>query len=224
MAMNAWELSRIAHECENRLGLKIRQEFDQEKVAHILKDMGKEFLSPILDPSKNDFTPANSFWLIAEDDGKPVIAGGVRFDDLRDVDVRKYWDRMLFRLFGQRPSPEVLDFPTNVLSERIAYFGDLWAVKGIGLSKIGRANLRLFTGVGHYLTQLEFEPDVTYCFVQDRDVQRGTPAVYGFLELWPFLYSWDKDPYPAGCPEWIACTHKKQFPQLMASLRRFTAG
>ncbi|MDO6523242.1 hypothetical protein Q4578_16720 [Shimia thalassica] len=222
--MNTWDMSKIAVEAERALGLSIRQEFDLDAIPRILSDMGKEYVSPILDPSKNDFTPSNCFWLVAEDDGKPVMVGGVRLDDLGQLDVKKFWARMLARTFGEEPAAQYLPFPPDVLTGRIAYFGDLFSIAGNGLTRAGRERLRLFTTVGHYLTQLEFRPNATYSFIQDRDIARGTPALYGFLDLHPFLYSWDVDPYPAGCPEWIACTPQDRMPYLMAGVHRFIEG
>lgn len=223
IAMNNWTMSRIAVECERTLGMTVSTINEPDEVYRILKDMGKEFVSPILDPKMNDFTPANAFWLVAEKDGEPLIAGGVRFDDLRDLSVQKYWDRMLSRVFGQRPMPANYTFPSHVLQGRIAYFGDLFSKNTGGMSRHARRNLRLFTGIGHYMAHREFDPDVTYCFVQDRDVQRGTPLSYGFLENHPFFYDWDTDPYPAGYPEWISCTRRAQVQQLMGSLERVIA-
>ncbi|MBT3142891.1 hypothetical protein KL867_17620 [Ruegeria litorea] len=201
--------------------MTIRQVHDPVELERMVHSMGKQSLSPILDPGKNDFTAANSFWLVAEAEGVPQMIGGVRVDDLRDLDIRTYWQRSLGRVFGQIPEPLEPKIPFTSVSGKIAYFGDLYSAGRSGLGRTGRDNLRLFTTVGHYLTHLEFSPDVTYCFVRDVDVQRGTPAVYGFLELSPFLYQWGSDPYPSGCPEWIAFTRKDQVHALMASAKRF---
>ncbi|MEP4708715.1 hypothetical protein [Pseudophaeobacter sp.] len=220
--MNHWEMSQVAHMCERALGMTVRQVTDPDEVKEILARMEKGFLSPVLDPAKNDFTPANSFWLVGERGGEPVLAGGVRLDDLRHLDVRSYWGRMLERTFEQAPVPHRATFPSDLLFGKVAYFGDLLSRGSAGLGKGGRDKLRLFTGIGHYLTQAEFSPDVTYCFLRDQDVMRGTHNVYGFMEICPFMYRWDSDPYPSGFPEWIACTRQGQFPQLMESLRRFT--
>jgi len=221
--MNSWEKTRLAVKCEQALGLTIRQEFDPEVVRPILRGMDKGYLSPILDPDKNDFTPANGFWLIAELDGVPQMAGGVRFDDLRGVDVSEYWSRMLRRAFDEAPIPSGDVFPPGLVSGRVAYFGDLLSRRRVGLGAGGLDMLRLFTGIGHFLTQQAFDPDVTYCFVTEKDAMRGATAAYGFLELAPFMYSWDVCPYPGGRrPEWVACTRKAQFPYLMESLGRLT--
>ncbi|MBY6055406.1 hypothetical protein [Leisingera daeponensis] len=213
-------MARIAIRCEQELGLKVRQVFDLQEVAEILKGLEKGYLSPILDPAKNDFTPANSFWLVAENETGPVMAGGVRCDDLRDVDVKTYWNNHLVRTFGIEPRQNGLSFPIDVLQGRVAYFGDLKSTNAIGLSKAGRSKLRFFTAIGHYLTCQEFRPDVTYCFIQEADAMRGTPSNYGFLQLQPFFYSWDRQPYPSGKPEWVASLRRSDVPQLMASVER----
>lgn len=220
LGMTTMELTRIVAAAERATGLTVRQEFNLEKVPAILEAMGKPFLSPILDPAKNDFTPRTSFWLIAERDGVPVMAGGVRVDDLTALDVKTYWRRMLGRLFGEVPEANDLAFPSEVLSGRVAYFGDLFSVGGAGVSRAKRVQLRAFTAIGHFLTSVDLKPDVTYSFIQDRDAVRGTPGVYGFLDLHPFLYRWQKDPYPAGCPEWIASLPRDKLPHLMASIAR----
>lgn len=218
--MNRWDMARIAVNCEKQLGLKVRQVFDFQEVTEILKGLEKGYLSPILDPAKNDFTPSNSFWLVAENETGPVMAGGVRCDDLRNVDIKTYWNNHLSRAFGLEPRQDGLDFPGDVLQGRVAYFGDLKSTNAIGLSKAGRSKLRYFTAIGHFLTCEEFQPDVTYCFIQEADAMRGTPSNYGFLHLHPFFYSWDKQPYPSGKPEWVASLRRSDLPQLMASVER----
>jgi hypothetical protein len=221
--MNTWDNNRVAAACEAQLGMRVRQEFDLEVVQGILERIGKEFVSPILDPTKNDFTPANSFWLIAERDGVPQMIGGVRCDDLRSMDVRVYWERMLSRVFNQSARAGVKAFPPDAIAGKIAYFGDLYSIGGRGMDKAGREKFRLFTAIGHYLTQQEFAPNVTYCFVQDRDMARGTPSLYGFLDLWPFFYEWQADPYPSGVPEWVGCLPREKLPLLMEAMQRVIA-
>ena len=220
--MDSWEKSRIANRCQDLLDFRVKVVFDYEGIPATLSEMGKEFISPLLDPRQNDFTPANSFWLIAYDGDKPVMAGGVRLDDLRDVGMPVFWSRSLSRAFGEAPRQSGAPFPTDLLVGRVAYFGDLYSCGGAALSKRGKEQMRLFTGIGHFLTWLEFKPDVTYCFLQERDVMRGTHNNYGFFDACPFLYSFDEDPYPAGSPDWIATLPNAKTDQLMASLGRFT--
>jgi hypothetical protein len=221
--MNIWEQSRLAARCEDALGLTVRQVFDPDEMKQVLGVMDKGYLSPLLDPEKNDFTPASGFWLVAERAGEPQMAGGVRFDDLRGMDVSEFWSRMLRRAFTDAPDVSQGDFPSGVVAGRTAYFGDLLSRGRVGLGAEGALRLRLFTGIGHYLTHQEFNPDVVYCFVTDRDAMRGAPAAYGFLELVPFLYDWAVAPYPGGrSPEWVACTRREQFGSLLGSLERLT--
>lgn len=221
--MNNWEKSRLAAKCEGALGMTVRQVFDPVEMRGILRVMDKGYLSPLLDPEKNDFTPASGFWLVAEDADGPQMAGGVRFDDLGGMDVSEFWARMLHRAFGEAPRLEVNGFLTRTVNGRTAYFGDLLSRGRVGLGSKGALKLRLFTGIGHYLTHQEFKPDVVYCFVTDKDAMRGAPAAYGFLELVPFLHKWDSAPYPGGrCPEWVACTRQEQLGALLGSLERLT--
>lgn len=221
--MNKWEKSRIAAECERALGMTIRQVFDPDEVRFILSRMEKGFVSPLLDPGENDFTPANGFWLIAEEQGEPRLAGGVRFDDLRGLDVSAFWERMLGRAFEGAPKLAVDSFPMEFVSGRTAYFGDLLSKGRVGLGREGQIRLRLFTGVGHFLTQEEFDPDVVYCFLTEKDAARGAPFSYGFLETVPFLDGWRVCPYPGGRrPEWVALTRRTRFPYLLRSLERLT--
>jgi hypothetical protein len=218
--MNRWELSKVAHACEEHLGMEIRQVFDPAEIKSILSQLEKGYISPILDPAKNDFTPASGFWLVAEKNGRPMIAGGVRCDDLGCLSIKDFWRQSLRRAFGQDPAPVTMSFPDEDLSGRVAYFGDLHASRSEFLSKRGRRNLRLFTAIGHGLTVDEFSPDVTYCFVKDEDFERGSPLVYGFLSHTPFLYNWPSDPYPKGKPGWVCSLRRSQYPLLMAGMKR----
>lgn len=222
--MNRWELGRVAYDCERGLDLRIRQEFDLNAVPGILEHLGKTFLSPMLDPKNNDFTPAKSFWLVAEDDEGPAICGGMRVDDLGGMDIKSYWGRSLRRGFQQTPTAYSEPFPPGVLEGRICYFGDLFARRGSSVAKRSARNLQLFTAIGHYMAFAEFDCDVVYCFIQDRDVQRGAHVKYGFLDLLPFNYEWETDPYPAGRPEWIGYLTAKKLPQLMAYISGITEG
>ncbi len=222
--MTRWEMARIAAQCEKTLGLRVRQVFDLDEVSEILPRLEKGYLSPILSPSSNDFTPANSFWLVAENELGPVMAGGVRCDDLRNMEITKYWSNHLSRTFGITPQAEKLKFPEGELYGRVAYFGDLKSTNAIGLSRDGREKVRLFTAIGHFLTSQEFDPDFTYCFVQERDAMRGTPSNFGFLRIQPFFYSWPSEPFPAGHPEWVATLRRGDISQLMASMERVIEG
>lgn len=220
--MNNWDKSKLAARCEGALGMNVRQVFDPVEIREILKVMDKGYLSPLLDPDRNDFTPATGFWLVAEDADGPQMAGGVRFDDLGGVDVSEFWSRMLLRAFGEAPKLEAEPL-VRAVSGRTAYFGDLLSRGRVGLGAKGALKLRLFTGIGHFLTHQEFRPDVVYCFVTDRDAMRGAPAAYGFLELVPFLYDWAMAPYPGGrSPDWVALTRREQLEPLLCSLGRLT--
>lgn len=218
--MNYWDAGRTAYLCEAISGLDFRQVFDLEEVEHLLKEMGKTYVSPVLDPSLNDFTPSNCFWLFAERDGSPIVGGGVRLDKLHGTDVNKFWSKFLHRAFGEAPREIGSPFPDDVLAGNVAYFGDLLSSGNTTLGRFGRDKLRYFTYVGHYLTQQHFAPDVTYCFVQDKDYLRGTPGVYGFLDHEPFLYKWNKNPYPQGEPGWVSYLSKRKFEQLSEVMKR----
>lgn len=218
--MDRWNMARIAASCEAHLGMKVRQVFDPREILEILDRLEKGFLSPILDPRANDFTPSNGFWLVAEDTSGPVMAGGVRLDDLTGLDVTDYWSWHLERVFGHAPDPGRLSFPVKELSGRVAYFGDLKSNNAMGLKKSGREKLRAFTCIGHYLTSVSFNPDVTYCFIREADAERGAPISYGFLDVLPFLYRWREDPYPSGRPEWVAYLKSEKLAHLMESMER----
>lgn len=221
--MNTWEMMEVLSRCERQMDMRVRQVFDLDEVASILKDAGKPFLSPILDPGRNDFTPSNCFWLVAEESGRPQIVGGVRCDDLRQMSLSAFWKRMLPRVFGDTLIDDLSCDVSAPISGKVAYFGDLQSLGDTGLSRRSQARVRLFCGIGHFLAAQEFDSDVTYCFVRDRDVMRGTPANYGFLDLVPFPFGWSSDPYPSGCPEWVAYTPKEKLGSLLGSLGRFTA-
>ena len=220
--MNDWDYCRIAVECEALTDWKVRQVFDLDEVEYILKGTDKAYLSPLLDPKLNDFTPSNCFWLVAENEEGPVIAGGVRLDILDGTSVDRFWGQILRRAFGEAPTNPGSPFPDDVLAGRVAYFGDLISCGATSLSRAYRDNLRYFTFIGHFLTRQHFNADVTYCFVQDKDYLRGTPGVYGFLDHEPFMYKWKRNPYPQGSPEWVSFLSRGKFDQLASVMRRVT--
>lgn len=220
--MNTWNFCRLASKCEDLLGLRVRQVYDSAEIKSALEDISKPYLSPLLDPDHNDFTPANSFWVVADGDNGPEMVVGVRLDDLSSMDVVSFWTRFLGRAFGDPPIPINSGFPLDVLTGRVAYMGDLLSNGGRGVSKVGRQRVRLFTAILHHLVQLEFQPDSSYCFVRDADAVRGTPFNYGFTELHPFMYEWKSPPVPAGSPGMVAVQPSKKFPAYMASIARFT--
>lgn len=218
--MNTWQLCRLAGTCENLLGMQVRQVFDAEEIRYALKSISKPYLSPLLNPDHNDFTPANSFWIVAESDEGPQMIVGVRLDDLTNVDVNDFWSRFLRRAYGAAPAARGAAFPSDILTGRVAYFGDLISKNGHALSRSGRKKMRLFAAICHHLVNIEFRPDNSYCFVRDRDAERGTPFNYGFTELYPFMFDWEFPPVPEGIPGLVAVLRRKQFNAYMRSVER----
>lgn len=223
--MNIWMSGSVAHECGRLLaqdGLVVRMVDDLAELQCILKAMEKSYLSPMFDPAFNSFTSANCFWLVAERDGVPQIAGAARLDDITGEDVYRYWDKMLGWTFGTVPEAPSVKLLPNELYGRVCYFGDLISLKGgVGLGSKGAMRLKLFTAIGHYLVQYHFKPDVTYCFLREKDMQRGGLHNYGFMDSMPFFYQWDEPPYPSGNPQWVGYIKKEKYPLLMHSVARF---
>lgn len=214
--------------CQRRLleaGISLRQEYDLNRAVDLLSGMGRKDISPMLDPRKTVFTRSNCFWLFAEREGVPMIAGGVRLDDLEREGLDDYLMRAMPVIFGVALRPHTEPYLRDHIGGRLAYFGDLFSNQKttLGLGKNAKLYMRLFNICAHHLVHSVMRPDAIWCFIRDKDHQRGADKSYGFIGEAPFLHEWEDNPFAAGRPEWIAFNNKQQHALMLSGAEKFLA-
>ncbi|UWQ77378.1 hypothetical protein [Leisingera sp. M658] len=173
-----WSALMAATECKQTLankGIALHVTVDETEVSASVERIGKPYLTPWLDPKKNDFTPENYFWLIASRDGVPLIVGGGRLDVVGS-NAAGHMFRAFSRGYGEGVVTGVSPEISSQLSGRICYLGDLFSKSGEGL---GAPHRRLYLGVANYIASQHFGADYTYSFMRMRDVTRGSADLNG---------------------------------------------
>lgn len=173
----AWQMKKLRN-----AGYDLRETSDFDEVEAIIERLGKPYLTPHLDPSKNDFTPANCFWIVVERLGCPVALGGVRLDDMGHDASEQILRRMYSRHY---PGGLVYISPSVVaaLRGKVCYVGDLY------LSPDVRGQRELLSSsmtICHLIINLKWQPDLTYAFLHQKHVRRGAAILYGFQTAIPF--------------------------------------
>ncbi|MFV1591178.1 hypothetical protein VWY73_01260 [Phaeobacter sp. JH20_12] len=148
---------------------------DEAEIHDSIAQIGKPYLTPWLDPKKNDFTPNNYFWLIASRAGVPLIVGGGRLDVVGS-DAAGHLVRAFSRGYGPDAVSAVTPEVSARLTGRVCYLGDLFSRSGAGLSQIHR---RYFLVVANYIGSQHFKADCTYSFMRMQDVKRGSADLNG---------------------------------------------
>ncbi|MCH2166013.1 MAG: hypothetical protein MK098_15410 [Marinovum sp.] len=163
------------------MGLSLSVEIDAAAIQQSIAESGKTYLSPWLDPARNDFTAANFFWLVANSDEGAQIVGGGRLDQYQG-NAAGCLHQMFERGFGPQTvswvSPEI----DAALDGRVMYLGDLHSRATGGL---GRRAVRNYLCVANYLAAVQFRADVTYSFIRKADTLRGSADVNGFTNRIP---------------------------------------
>lgn len=176
---NHWLAHRAAADCETALserGISICVTVNKLEVLESVSGIGKDYLTPWLDPRLNDFTEENFFWLIASRGDEPVIVGGGRCDYAGHRS-----DELLLRMFQRGyGAPSVRKVESEVarkMTGRLCYLGDLKSKPKSGLSQLHR---RLFVAIANYISASHFRADCTYSFMRSLDVRRGSADTNGF--------------------------------------------
>lgn len=185
-------------------GYDVEEVEDYDKVQQLVDAAEKPYLTPISSPSHNDFTRTNALWLVARRNGDPAFLGCARLEDLGDEPVDRYWQRVMRRAYGAAGGEAVFNHRMEIgknVGGRLAYFGDLYVAKGTRGSLL---NLKTFVMLGHLAVSLKWDPDVTYCFLREKDVNRGAAINYGFTSVSPAPFDWVDPPETRGESEWLA--------------------
>jgi hypothetical protein len=174
-----WTAHEAASECQKALGVQgidVRVTIDADEVLDSVEKVGKPYLTPMLDPRRNDFTEANYFWLMAYKGADPIMVGGGRLDDL-GLRSPQIIASGIDRAYGQgtvaTANPEI----ASGLNGRVCYLGDLYSRSAKGLS---RKNVKYFLGIANYISAAHFKADCTYSFMRSADVKRGSADTNGF--------------------------------------------
>lgn len=197
-------------------GFTIRVVQDFERVPDLMAEIGGR-CSPVLDPRRNVFTRNTALWLFAYHEGKPVIGGGARVDDLGSEDLGSFIQRSLPVTFGVNAQPHPFNIFDSRISGRVGYFGDLKAKTARALASGGDAAIRLYTAYGHYRIMKDLGADATYCYLRRSDKRRAEN--YGFLDSDPWIWTLDRNMYPDGNPKWIGHLRRERLPALLESVR-----
>lgn len=177
--MDRWQAFRAAQLSTLALadaGIIVDVVDDSATVPSLLDEIGKDYITPVLDPRNNDFSTENSFWMTARKGGKLVILGGARVDDV-GRSAADFIRNMMNRGYSSDCILHVAREVDLALHGRVAYFGDLKSIAGVGL---GRKNVRWFTCVAHYVAACHFRADVVYSFMRGADVLLGSADRNGF--------------------------------------------
>lgn len=174
-----WIALRAMNESLRKLaevGVEVEVTSDADMIARSVHEVRKDYISPLLDPQKNDFTDQNYFWIIAKKEGVPVAVGGGRLDCVADQ-----LDQQLLSAFkrgyGENTLLSVSNSVIRELKGRVCYLGDLYIPNGRGLMKSVRPH---FLVIANYISSQHFHADVTYSFMRQSDVFRGGADINGF--------------------------------------------
>lgn len=198
-------------------GLTVEQVGDFTTIEGIVRDVQKEYFTPVVSPNFNDLTASNAIWLVARRDGLPIIVGGARLEDLSSESVGTFWPRSLERLYSKGPGElirSVNPLLAKKLSGRLAYFGDLHVKpKSRGILDC----VRSFVTIGHVLVSLKWDPDFTYAFIHEKGISRSADFRYGFNHSVPNAMSWINPPHPRSDKEWCCILSRDELPYVARS-------
>lgn len=191
--LNYWAAHLAASESQRTLsdkGFTLRVTVDADEVCDSVEKIGKPYLTPWLDPKKNDFTADNFFWLIAFREGLPVIVGGGRLDVVGD-NASGHMSRAFTRGYGVGAVLEVSPEISAKLGGRLCYLGDLFSKAGAGLSRTHRRN---YLVIANYIASQHFKADFTYSFMRKADVMRGSADLNGLDRRLYNAVQWGEPP------------------------------
>jgi hypothetical protein len=209
------ERNQIISACERQLalqGVSVEQVQDFRRIEEILSKSKKDYLTPVVSPLSNDLLQSNAIWLVAWREGRPVIVGGSRLEDLAFESVSSFWPRSLERLYGRKSGDLIESVSPRLaalLQGRLAYFGDLHVMPG---ERGVLSSVRSFVTIGHMLVSLKWDPDFTYAFIHDRGVAKSAGYRYGFNYAIPNAMKWSNPPHPRSDQEWCAIVSRQDLP------------
>lgn len=171
-----------------------------------------------LDAESLLLTQANSFWVVARHKDVPVLAFGVRVDDLGSEDVQSFIGRSVETIFGVRVTGAVDNLYQGKRWGRAAYFGGFVANRPAGMFREWPQVFFLVAAYAHHCAFVDLGSDVNYSFHRDSDEHKGVR--YGFLKRMPFDWATDSDMYPDGNPDWVMHLSREDLPLILSRSKR----
>lgn len=208
------DTAEIVTRCTRKLragGLEVRQVSDISEVQRLMATMPAPYVTPYLDPRKNQFTEKNTLWLFLIDkDGDAVGKIAARHDDTGRETLRSYARRVVS---GMHPTDNALTpsdrFPEIMKKMRgqIVYIGELYLPKPYASFLNVRAMVRLV----YSMIYLKWgEPDWVYCYMKEEHA-KAAKRLYGFPLLASDAISFTKPPSHGTREHWLSAASGIEF-------------
>lgn len=176
-----------------------------------MRVLGKLQLTPTLSPDLNDFTYTKAFWVFLRREDTDIAGVGVRFEDVGNEHIGRYFERSLSRQYADnRQAVEfVADDLVDDVRGRVVYMGDLF----VAPSQRNLSVLRLnnFIRAMQLMVAIEWRFDWLVAFLSRRDVARGAAERYGFSRVVPVPQRWLVNVEGRSNAECFVCTSHAEF-------------
>lgn len=175
-----------------RQDFSISQVTNYHEVIAELRDAGKPYLTPNMDPDLNDFTPDTCVWYVMRRRAQFVGAIGARRDSLGGRSLGQFWRSAMSRQYLGSSTAVIVDvdfFVDTEVTGTVTYFGDLYFApefRGFG------DHLRLFTMFCQVTAALHWRSDWSYSFISFDRAEQGGAFTYGFAKTIPGAQVWSE--------------------------------
>ena len=218
--MHRRDMEKVAVKCLLELeamGVRVDVISDPSKVANAISSL-KSSTGAAYDDKRLLLTQTNTFWIVASREDQPVLAFGVRVDDLGQEDAQSFLSRSIEVIFGVKVSGVSHSIFQGKKWGRAAYFGGFQSTLAKGLSRDGSKVMQLLAGYAHHCAFVDLRSDVNYSFHRMSHGGRGLP--YGFNHVDPFVWRTDRPMYPDGDPGWVMQLRSEDLPSVLAHCER----
>jgi hypothetical protein len=187
---------KVCSACLNGLAAddyEVEETTDFRRASDALSEIGKE-ITPMMSPSRNDFSQGNCFWMLLLQHGKIVGGIGARLDHLGQETLGRFWRRQTIRHYGEGERDQVDNISLFIDREvfgSVLYFGDL----KLADDHTGKgSHLRYFTMYCQMVGALKWDPDWQYSFIPKKHAEAGAGFNYGFAKSVPGAQEWYAPP------------------------------
>jgi hypothetical protein len=220
ITVNEIETFGLASVCLQYLaehGISVEQTSDIERAKELARMPEKPYLTPMMDPASNSFTPHNFFWMGLHEDGRLKLVGGVRYDDLTSASVATFWRNESTRTYGKPGQGCPIGAMSPLIDQRIAgrivYFGDLAGAE----SFVNRPKVMVcFLMLAHLVAHQKWHPDVICGFIREGGIlDYAIDRKYGFAHAIPRAVTWNYGPNSRGSDEWLVSNTRSELPAML---------